>query len=218
MKIRKYSENDVPAMIRIWNEVVEEGVAFPQLELLDKESGRAFFAAQTYCGVADDNGTVVGLYILHPNNVGRCGHIANASYAVDSACRGKHIGEQLVSDCLVQARNNGFKLMQFNAVVENNTHARHLYERLGFVQVGMIPNGFLMKDGSYQNIFLYYHVFGLVLHVSDTSQFSLRSHRQFFFSIYLITLCISFGSCKAAGTENTPAVSVLKKSVPRRAA
>lgn len=46
MKIRKYSENDVPAMIRIWNEVVEEGVAFPQLELLDKESGRAFFAAQ----------------------------------------------------------------------------------------------------------------------------------------------------------------------------
>ena len=148
----------IPAMVHIWNEVVEEGVAFPQLELLDKESGRAFFAAQTYCGVADDNGTVVGLYILHPNNVGRCGHIANASYAVDSACRGKHIGEQLVSDCLVQARNNGFKLMQFNAVVENNTHARHLYKRLGFVQVGMIPNGFLMKDGSYQNIFLYYYV------------------------------------------------------------
>ena len=52
MKIRKYSENDVPAMVHIWNEVVEEGVAFPQLELLDKESGRAFFAAQTYCGVA----------------------------------------------------------------------------------------------------------------------------------------------------------------------
>ena len=47
---------------------------------------------------------------------------------------------------------------KFNAVVENNTHARHLYKRLGFVQVGMIPNGFLMKDGSYQNIFLYYYV------------------------------------------------------------
>ena len=158
MKIRKYSENDVPAMIRIWNEVVEEGVAFPQLELLDEESGRAFFAAQTYCGVADDNGTVVGLYILHPNNVGRCGHIANASYAVDSACRGKHIGEHDVYVLLFQAINNGFNVMHFNCVVVNNTHARHLYERLGFVQVGMIPNGFLMKDGSYQNIFLYYYV------------------------------------------------------------
>lgn len=45
MKIRKYSENDVPAMIRIWNEVVEEGVAFPQLELLDEESGRALALA-----------------------------------------------------------------------------------------------------------------------------------------------------------------------------
>lgn len=74
--------------------------------------------------MAEDNGTIVGLYILHPNNVGRCGHIANASYAVDSACRGKHIGEKLVSDCLVQAKKCGFRLLQFNAVVENNIHAR----------------------------------------------------------------------------------------------
>ncbi len=144
-------------MIRIWNEVVEEGIAFPQLDLLDEESGRRFFAGQTYCGVADDDGAVVGLYILHPNNVGRCGHIANASYAVDSVCRGKHIGEMLVEDCLVRAKNAGFRLMQFNAVVESNIHARHLYERLGFVLLGTIPNGFMMKDGSYQNICLYYH-------------------------------------------------------------
>ncbi len=158
MKIRKYCKTDIPAMIRIWNEVVDEGVAFPQLDLLDEERGNAFFDAQTYCAVADDNGTVVGLYILHPNNVGRCGHIANASYAVDSSCRGKHIGEQLVSDCLTQAKKHEFKVLQFNAVVENNIHARHLYERLGFVQAGTIPNGFLMKDGTYQNICIYYHV------------------------------------------------------------
>lgn len=47
MEIRKYNESDVPAMVRIWNEVVEEGVAFPQEEFLDERSGRAFFAAQT---------------------------------------------------------------------------------------------------------------------------------------------------------------------------
>ena len=158
MKIRKYSENDVPAMVHIWNEVVEEGVAFPQLELLDEESGRAFFAAQTYCGVADDNGTVVGLYILHPNNVGRCGHIANASYAVDAACRGKHIGEKLVLDCLAQARKLGFGILQFNAVVASNTHARHLYERFGFQPLGLIPGGFRMKDGRYEDICPYYHL------------------------------------------------------------
>ncbi len=157
MNIRSYQEQDIPAMVRIWNEVVEEGVAFPQLEGLDAESGSAFFAAQTYCGVAEEEGNVVGLYILHPNNIGRCGHIANASYAVDSRCRGRHLGEKLVTDCLIQAKAHGFKLMQFNAVVENNIHARHLYERLGFTQLGTIPGGFRMKDGSYQNICLYYY-------------------------------------------------------------
>lgn len=149
MEIRAYREQDIREMVRIWNEVVEEGVAFPQLDLLDEETGKSFFDSQTYCGVADDDGKVVGLYILHPNNIGRCGHIANASYAVDSSCRGKHIGEKLVSDCLTQAKKSGFKLLQFNAVVENNIHARHLYERLGFVQLGTIPDGFLMKDGTY---------------------------------------------------------------------
>lgn len=158
MEIRAYREQDIREMVRIWNEVVEEGVAFPQLDLLDEETGKSFFDSQTYCGVADDDGKVVGLYILHPNNIGRCGHIANASYAVDSSCRGKHIGEKLVSDCLTQAKKSGFMLLQFNAVVENNIHARHLYERLGFVQLGTIPDGFLMKDGTYQNICLYYHV------------------------------------------------------------
>lgn len=44
---------------------------------------RAFFESQSYTGVADDDGQIVGLYILHPNNVGRCGHICIASYAVN---------------------------------------------------------------------------------------------------------------------------------------
>ena len=158
MEIRKYNESDVPAMVRIWNEVVEEGVAFPQEEFLDERSGRAFFAAQSYCGVAVADGRVVGLYILHPNNIGRCGHIANASYAVDSACRGEHIGEKLVSDCLRQGRAHGFRILQFNAVVASNTHARHLYERLGFQPLGVIPGGFRMKDGHYEDICPYYHV------------------------------------------------------------
>ena len=157
MKIRKYNEKDVPVMVRIWNEVVEGGVAFPQTELLDEETGRTFFESQTYCGVADDDGKVVGLYILHPNNIGRCGHIANASYAVDGLCRGKRIGEKLVIDSLIQAKVAGFRILQFNAVVENNVNARRLYEQLGFVQLGTIPGGFLMKDGTYQNICPYYH-------------------------------------------------------------
>ena len=157
LSVEKYSSADLADMIRIWNEVVEEGIAFPQEELLDETSGREFFAAQTYCGVARLDGKVLGLYILHPNNVGRCGHICNASYAVSSESRGLHIGEKLVLDCLEQAKLHGFGVLQFNAVVESNIHARHLYERLGFVQLGTIPKGFRMKDGSFENICPYYH-------------------------------------------------------------
>ena len=156
MVIRKYEEKDLPAMICIWNEVVNDGVAFPQEEKLNEITGKEFFAVQSYTGVADDDGTVVGLYILHPNNIGRCRHISNASYAVSSACRGQHIGDKLVSDSLRMAKGLGFRVMQFNAVVESNMHARHLYERLGFKQLGTIPGGFRMKDGSYSNICPYY--------------------------------------------------------------
>lgn len=157
--VRGYTENDMGAMIRIWNEVVEDGIAFPQEETLTLADGREFFAAQTYSAVAEntENGEILGLYILHPNNVGRCGHICNASYAVSSRARGLHIGEKLVKDCMEQGRRHGFRILQFNAVVESNIHARHLYERLGFVRLGTIPGGFRMKDGHYENICPYYH-------------------------------------------------------------
>ena len=155
--IRQYKQSDMPDMIRIWNEVVEEGIAFPQEECLDLESGAAFFESQSYAGVAEIDGKVVGLYILHPNNVGRCGHICNASYAVASNARGQHIGEQLVMDCLKIGKKLGVRVLQFNAVVESNVHARHLYERLGFIRLGTIPGGFRMKDGHYENICPYYH-------------------------------------------------------------
>lgn len=156
--IREYKEKDLIEMIEIWNEIVEEGNAFPQEELLNLENGKKFFATQTYTGVAADSETdkIYGLYILHPNNIGRCGHICNASYAVRADSRGLHIGEKLVLDCMEQGREHGFSILQFNAVVAGNIHARHLYERLGFTQLGTIPKGFRMKDGRYEDICPYY--------------------------------------------------------------
>ncbi|MGC6176085.1 GNAT family N-acetyltransferase [Lacrimispora sp. 38-1] len=160
IKIREYTVDDVNSMIPIWNEVVEEGNAFPQKDILTFETGCAFFASQTCCSVAEDSeiGKIYGLYILHPNNVGRCCHICNASYAVSSESRGLHIGEKLVTDCLIKAKQCGFRIMQFNAVVSTNKHARHLYERLGFKQLGTIPGGFCMKDGQFEDICPYYYV------------------------------------------------------------
>ena len=158
IRIRAFEEADTREAVEIWNRVVEDGEAFPQLELLTEETGKQFFEEQSYTGIAYDaeNGEIAGLYILHPNNVGRCGHICNASYAVSAASRGMHIGEKLVLDCILQAGKLGFRVLQFNAVVASNTHARHLYERIGFHQLGTIPGGFRMKDGTYEDICPYY--------------------------------------------------------------
>lgn len=46
--------------------------------------------------------------------------------------------------------------MQFNAVVSTNKTAIHLYEKIGFTRLGVIPNGFLLESGNYADIILYY--------------------------------------------------------------
>ena len=155
--VREYGENDIKGMISVWNEVVRDGVAFPQTEELDFESGKKFFAEQTCCPVAtDENGEILGMYILHPNNVGRCGHISNASYAVSSSARGKGVGRAVVTDCIKKAKELGFGILQFNAVVASNTAALALYKSLGFIQLGVIPGGFRLKSGEYEDIIPHY--------------------------------------------------------------
>lgn len=130
IEIRQYEQRDAAQAAEIWNEVVEDGKAFPQMEKLDEVTGHAFFTEQTYTGVAYDaaTGELVGLYILHPNNVGRCGHICNASYAVKKTVRGQHIGEKLVKHCIAQGKTCGFRVLQFNAVVKSNKGALALYK------------------------------------------------------------------------------------------
>ena len=159
IKVREFNENDIQAANEIWNEVVEDGVAFPQEECLTERSGLEFFKSQSYTGIAcdEETGDIVGLYILHPNNVGRCGHICNASYAVRRDVRGEHIGEKLVLDCISMAKKKGFGVLQFNAVVASNVHALHLYKRIGFTPLGVIPGGFRMPDGHYEDIIPHYY-------------------------------------------------------------
>ena len=152
--VKPYEVKNIKAAVEIWNEVVRAGIAFPQENELDEISGDEFFKAQSFTGLAvdDTSGEILALYILHPNNVGRCAHISNASYAVRADLRGKHIGEIIVKHCIEKARELGFKILQFNAVVASNIHARNLYRRLGFIELGKIPGGFRMKDGTFEDI------------------------------------------------------------------
>ena len=139
VRVRSWEPADLEAMTAIWNEVVRDGRAFPQIEPL---------SAQTRSAVAvGDDGAVAGLSILHPNNVGRCGHVANASYAVASHARGRGVGRALVSDSLAALAPCGFRGLQFNAVVASNEGAIALF----------VPEGFRNLDGAYEDIHVYYH-------------------------------------------------------------
>ena len=160
IRIREYKKEDVNEAVNIWNQVVEDGEAFPQMELLTEKTGDEFFRGQSFTGIAydEDAGEIAGLYILHPNNIGRCGHICNASYAVRRDLRGQHTGEKLVTHCMQKGKELGFRILQFNAVVASNRYALRLYEKLGFIRLGTIPGGFLMKDGHYEDIILHYRV------------------------------------------------------------
>ena len=160
IRIREYKKEDVNEAVNIWNQVVEDGEAFPQMELLTEKTGDEFFRGQSFTGIAydEDTGEIAGLYILHPNNIGRCGHICNASYAVRRDLRGQHTGEKLVTHCMQKGKELGFLILQFNAVVASNRYALRLYEKLGFIRLGTIPGGFLMKDGHYEDIILHYRV------------------------------------------------------------
>lgn len=153
-EILQFSPDYIAQAIEVWNEIVLDGAAFPQETPLDEAQGIQFFQEQSYTGLARNlaSGDIVGVYILHPNNVGRCGHICNASYAVASSCRGQHIGETLVKHSLETARQLNFRILQFNAVVANNIPALKLYKKLGFTQLGTIPGGFRANDGSYLDI------------------------------------------------------------------
>lgn len=160
LEIRKYETRDAMQAAAVWNEVVRGGEAFPQMNELTERDADEFFSSQSFTGLAvdRDTGEIVGLYILHPNNVGRCGRICNTSYAVKSGLRGRHIGEKLVLHSMEQGKALGYRILQFNAVVATNANALHLYKKLGFTRLGVIPGGFLMPDGTYEDIIPHYHI------------------------------------------------------------
>lgn len=87
-------------------------------------------------------GRVAGIVKFGPNQPGRGAHVANASFVVDPAANGLGVGRALAEEALVQARDRGFRAMQFNAVVETNTRAVALWRSLGFEILTTVPAAF----------------------------------------------------------------------------
>ena len=156
IEFRSYNNENLEKMRMMWNDIIEDGVAFPGTDILSKEIFNQMISQQDAVNCMYVDKILAGYYILHPNNIGRCSHVANASYVLDKTMRGKHLGKYLVEHSIKTAKELDFRGMQFNAVVESNKPALHIYKSLGFKEVGMIPQGFMLKDGSYSNMYILY--------------------------------------------------------------
>ena len=110
-------------------------------ELYTEPDFAAFLSQQDAVNILLADGVPAGYYILHPNNIGRCGHVANASYLMDKRFRGQKLGRPLVDHSVEAAKALGFRGMQFNAVVAGNRAALSIYQAAGFRMVGTIPGG-----------------------------------------------------------------------------
>jgi len=92
--------------------------------------------------VALDDGQVLGSAKLVPNLDGGGAHVANASFIVDPGGAGRGVGRALGEHVLAAATAEGYRAMQFNAVVETNTAAVALWRSLGFTVLATVPEAF----------------------------------------------------------------------------
>ncbi|MEQ8763012.1 MAG: GNAT family N-acetyltransferase [Planctomycetota bacterium] len=143
---RLASAEDWPSIWPIFREVVRAGETYVFSPEMGEEEARSLWMLEgrdrqrTY--VAEVDGKVVGTAQLEPNWPGLGDHVANAGWMISSQAAGRGIGRRFAEYVLEEARMLGFEAMQFNAVVETNERAVHLWKSLGFEVVGRVPGAF----------------------------------------------------------------------------
>lgn len=143
--IRPALESDWPRIWPIYAQIVTAGETYAYPEPPIEEVARALWMeqppAQTVVAVEDD-GTVLGSAKIGPNRPGRGAHVASASFMVNPARQGRGVGRALGESAINWAREAGYHSMQFNAVVETNIAAVHLWQALGFEILATVPEAF----------------------------------------------------------------------------
>lgn len=151
MLIRAATDEDWPSIHPVFRAVVDAGGTYAYPEGLSLEEARPLWMEQPpgRTVVAVDGATVLGSAKTGPNRPGRGSHIATASFLVAPAAQGRGVGRALGEHVIGWARESGYRGIQFNAVVETNTPAVHLWRSLGFVVVGTVPGAFQHPEHGY---------------------------------------------------------------------
>jgi L-amino acid N-acyltransferase YncA len=159
MRIRTATDEDWPHIYPFYAAIMAEGqtYAFPEGQSL--EEARPWWMerspGQTVVAVVDD--TIVGSAKMGANRPGRGAHVATASFLVDPVHQGEGIGRALGQYVVGWARAAGFRGIQFNAVVESNAPAVHLWQSLGFDIIGTVPKAFDHPEHGLVGLHVMYH-------------------------------------------------------------
>jgi L-amino acid N-acyltransferase YncA len=155
MQIRAATNADCDAIWNIFHEIVIAGDTYAFDPAMSRGEALAYwFRSDTRTYVAENDGRVVGTYILRPNQSGPGCHIANAGFMVTSIAQGSGMGRAMAEHCLSEARRIGFRAMQFNFVVSTNAPAIHLWKQLGFEIVGTLPGAFRHPEKGYVDVYV----------------------------------------------------------------
>lgn len=143
MNIRKVIESDFDQVWQIFSEVIKTGDTYVfNPNTPKKDLKKHWFANYMETYVIEENGQILGTYIIKPNQIDLGSHIANCSYMVNPNFHGKGIGKKLCEHSLKIAQENKFEGIQFNIVVSTNKGAVELWKKYGFKIIGTTPKGF----------------------------------------------------------------------------
>lgn len=146
--IRPFEDDDWPEFLPIIQQVAAAGETYAMPHDITDAAARAYWVDQ-HVVTARRGGTLLGSAKMGPNRPAQGSHVGTASFMVGEAARGHGVGRALGEYVVDWHRREGFRAIQFNAVVETNTSAVRLWEALGFTIVGTVPEAFLRPDGSY---------------------------------------------------------------------
>jgi L-amino acid N-acyltransferase YncA len=159
MRIREATADDWPQMWPFMRRIVAAGETFSWDRDIAEEEARAYWLrkppARTFVAV-DPDGTVLGTAEMGPNHGGPAAHVAGAGFMVDPDNARRGVGRALGEHVLRQARADGYRGMQFNAVVEANTAAVALWRSLGFEVLATIPEAFHHPVEGYVGLLVMY--------------------------------------------------------------
>lgn len=158
MDIRPAREDDWSQIYPIFAGIVADGRTYAYPDDLSSDEARALWMEPPpgRAVVAVDGDRVLGSAKMGPNRPGRGAHVATASFMVDPAAQGRGLGRALGEHVVAWARDTGYRAIQFNAVVETNTGAVHLWQSLGFRILTTVPGAFDHPEHGYVGLHVMY--------------------------------------------------------------